>query len=87
MSFELSADSRWAELHKDISEYDIVMTCGAAGAVNIILKALLNQGEEVIPSTAYFGEYNFYTSSHGGVLKTASTKPDFKLNIEQVSLR
>jgi len=79
------ADSLAAELHKDISENDIVMTCGAAGALNIILKTLLNPGDEVITPAPYFVEYNFYTPNHGGVLKTVPTQPDFKLDKEFVS--
>jgi aspartate aminotransferase len=44
----------------------IVMTVGAAGGINIALKALLNPGDEVIAFAPYFKEYDFYTQNHGG---------------------
>ena len=42
------------------------MTCGAGGALNIILKTLLNPGEEVMVVAPYFVEYGFYIENHGG---------------------
>lgn len=44
----------------------IVMTCGAAGGLNVVLKSLLNPGEEVIVFSPYFVEYLFYIDNHGG---------------------
>lgn len=44
----------------------IVMECGAGGAMNVVLKSLLNQGEEVIILAPYFAEYLFYIDNHGG---------------------
>jgi len=43
-----------------ISSQHIIMTCGAAGALNVVLKTLLNPGEEVIILAPYFAEYIFY---------------------------
>ncbi len=79
------ADYLSAEQEAQISENEIIMTCGAAGGLNIILKAILDSGDEVITPAPYFVEYNFYTDNHGGVLKTVSTNPDFSLNIEAIS--
>lgn len=45
----------------------VIMTCGAGGALNVILKTILNPGEEVIILTPYFVEYKFYIDNHGGV--------------------
>jgi aspartate aminotransferase len=53
------ADSPAAELQKYISDSDIVMTCSAAGALNIILKTLLNPGDEVITPAPYFVEIDW----------------------------
>ena len=39
---------------------NITMTVGAAGGLNVILKALLNPGDEVITFAPYFGEYRSY---------------------------
>ncbi len=47
---------------------NIVMTVGAAGGLNVILKTLLNPGDEVIAFAPYFGEYRSYTNNYDGVL-------------------
>ena len=79
------ADYLAAEQQANISANEIIMTCGAAGALNVILKAILDPGDEIITPAPYFVEYNFYADNHGGILKTAPTKPDFSLNIEAIS--
>jgi len=79
------ADYLSAEQQARISENEIIMTCGAAGGLNVILKAILDPGDEVITPAPYFVEYSFYADNHGGVLKTVSTKPDFSLNIDAIS--
>ena len=67
-----------------ISENDVIMTCGAAGALNVILKAILDPGDEVITPAPYFVEYQFYADNHRGILKTVSTKSDFSLDIDAI---
>lgn len=62
----------------------IVATCGAAGGLNIILKALLDPGDEVLVPAPHFVEYGFYTENHGGTLKTVPTRPDFSLDLEAI---
>lgn len=47
---------------------NITMTVGAAGGLNVILKSLLNPGDEVIAFAPYFGEYRSYTNNYVGVL-------------------
>jgi aspartate aminotransferase len=66
----------------DISAEEIIMTCGAAGALNVILKAILDPGDEVITPTPYFVEYGFYVDNHGGILKTVPSTADFELDLE-----
>ncbi len=73
------------EQQVQVSQNDVIMTCGAAGALNAILKAILDPGDEVITPAPYFVEYQFYADNHGGVLKTVPTKPDFSLDIDAVS--
>ncbi len=63
----------------------IVMTCGAGGALNAVLKTLLNPGEEVIIPTPYFVEYRFYIDNHGGTFKEVPTGEDFQLDPEAVA--
>jgi len=45
----------------------VVMECGAGGAMNVVLKTLLNPGEEVIVLAPYFAEYLFYIDNHAGI--------------------
>lgn len=65
-----------------ISCDEILMTCGAAGALNVIFKALLDPGDEVLTPTPCFVEYRFYADNHGGVLKMVPTHPDFSLDLD-----
>ena len=63
---------------------DITMTCGAAGALNVILKSLLDPGDEVIVPTPCFVEYKFYVDNHGGVIQMVPTLPDFSLDLDAI---
>lgn len=63
---------------------DIVMTVGAAGALNVVLKTILDPGDEVIIPTPYFMEYGAYTDNYGGVALTVITNPDFSLNLSAI---
>ncbi|PIE67374.1 MAG: aspartate aminotransferase [Deltaproteobacteria bacterium] len=63
---------------------DILMTCGAAGALNVIFKALLDPGDQVLTTAPCFVEYRFYADNHGGMLKMAPTKPDFSLDLDEM---
>ncbi|MBC7358095.1 MAG: pyridoxal phosphate-dependent aminotransferase [Desulfacinum sp.] len=60
----------------------VVMTCGAAGALNIVLKALLDPGDEVVVPAPFFVEYGFYAENHGGELRTVPTQNDFTLDLD-----
>ena len=55
---------------------NIVMTVGAAGGLNVILKSLLDPGDEVIAFAPYFGEYRAYTNNYDGVLVEVSPDTD-----------
>ena len=64
---------------------EMLMTCGAAGALNVVLKSILNPGEEIIILAPFFVEYNFYVENHGGVTKIVNTRDDFSLDLEAVA--
>ncbi|HDD45462.1 MAG TPA: pyridoxal phosphate-dependent aminotransferase [Candidatus Desulfofervidus auxilii] len=64
---------------------EIILTCGAAGALNVILKALLNPGDEVIVLAPFFVEYGFYIDNHGGIMKVVLTKDNFDLDLEAIN--
>jgi len=63
---------------------DLIMTCGAAGALNVIFKAILNPGDQVICPSPYFVEYGFYVENHGGTLKPIPCTPDFYPDLEAI---
>ena len=67
-----------------VTANDIIMTCGAAGAINVILKSILDPGDEVITPAPYFVEYGFYVDNHGGTLKTVATESDFSLDLQAI---
>ncbi len=61
---------------------DVVLTCGAAGALNVVFKTILEPGDEVLAIAPYFVEYGGYAGNHGGVLKAVPSMPeDFSLDI------
>lgn len=55
------------------SAENILMTVGAAGGLNVILKTLLNPGDEVIAFAPYFVEYNNYVGNYDGVVVPVKT--------------
>ena len=50
------------------SAKNLIMTVGAASGLNVILKTILNPGEEVIVFAPYFLEYGAYVRNYDGVL-------------------
>jgi aspartate aminotransferase len=60
------------------------MTCGAAGGLNVVLKAILNPGDEVIILAPYFVEYDFYIDNHGGVPRVVPTTTEFELDMRAI---
>ena len=71
-----------AEHPVSLSAEHIIMTCGAGGALNVILKTLLDPGDEVLVPAPFFVEYRYYAGNHGGVLKSVNTKEDFSLDLK-----
>ncbi|MFH1351345.1 MAG: pyridoxal phosphate-dependent aminotransferase [Pseudomonadota bacterium] len=69
---------------KNFTIDNIVMTVGAGGALNVVLKTILNPGDEVIIPSPYFVEYNFYLENHQGVPVVVGTKPDFSIDLENI---
>ena len=62
----------------------VIMSCGAGGALNVILKALLDPDDEVIVLKPFFVEYPFYIENYDGIVKYAATKNDFSLDIDSI---
>ncbi|MGL4790678.1 MAG: aminotransferase class I/II-fold pyridoxal phosphate-dependent enzyme, partial [Anaerotignaceae bacterium] len=63
---------------------NFVMTAGAAAAMNIILKSILNPGDEVIVFAPFFSEYRAHTSNYDGVTVVISPNTvDFQPNLKE----
>ncbi|MDE6605546.1 MAG: pyridoxal phosphate-dependent aminotransferase [Clostridia bacterium] len=54
---------------------NIIMTVGAAGGLNVALKSIINDGDEVIVFAPYFGEYNNYVANVGGKVVVVPPNP------------
>jgi len=72
------------EQRAPVTEKEILMTCGASGALNVALKTILDPGDEVLTPIPCFVEYKFYADNHGGVLKTVQTTADFELDLDAI---
>lgn len=68
----------------DFDENNIIMTVGAAGGLNVILKTLLNPGDEVLTFAPYFTEYGNYVANYDGTLVVVSPNTvDFQPNLQE----
>ncbi|MFC1951183.1 pyridoxal phosphate-dependent aminotransferase [Chloroflexota bacterium] len=63
---------------------DVVMTAGAAPALNLALKAVLDPGDEVLIFAPYFGEYVNYVANHDGVLRVIDTDDTFLPKLDDI---
>src|SRR4030042_6118403 len=90
------SNSGYSETRRMIAEYlveesdlpfqekHVVMTVGAAGGLNVALKASLDEGDEVIVPTPYFMEFKFYIDNCGGMIRLVETNEDFSLNPSEI---
>lgn len=63
---------------------DILMTVGAAGALNVILRSILDRDDEVVIIAPYFAEYVFYIEHQAGVVREAQSGPDFMPDVPSI---
>jgi len=70
---------------KILTANHIVMTCGAGAALNVVLKTILNPGDQVLILSPYFVEYNFYIDNHGGVPVEVMTDRDFQPDLAAIA--
>jgi len=62
----------------------VLMTVGAGAALNTVLKALLNPGDEVLTVAPFFVEYTFYAENYGGRLVVVPPKDDLTPDIRKI---
>jgi aspartate aminotransferase len=63
----------------------ICMTVGAAAAVNVVLKAILDPGDEVMLLAPFFAEYPFYAGNHGGKVRIVETDDDCLPDLDRIA--
>ena len=90
-------NSGYEEVRQDIAEYlseiyelpftasHVFMSNGAAGGLNILLKVMLNRGDEVLVPSPFFWEFRNYVANHGGSLKTVESTDDFQLDVDRMA--
>lgn len=78
------ADSLNRRFGTAFNQSNIIMTVGAAGGINVLFKALLNPGDEVMTFAPYFGEYRSYAANADGRLVVVSPDTEtFQPNLEE----
>jgi aspartate aminotransferase len=73
-----------AELGFGFTAGSVVMTVGAAGALNVLLKSLLDPGDEVVLVAPFFPEYAFYIRNHSGVAVVSTADDTFLPDLEDL---
>ena len=63
----------------------VLMTVGSAGGMNVLLKSILDPGDEVIVLFPYFPEYRFYIENHGGRMVPVETDERFQPDIARIA--
>ena len=67
-----------------VTEKDVIMSVGAAGAINVAMKTILDPGDEVIVFTPWFVDYFNYVENHDGVVKLVSTDEHFLPRLDEL---
>lgn len=75
VSLEQSVDVNWE---------NVIITVGAASALNCIFKSILSSDDEVIVPKPFFAEYRNYVKNFSGKLIEVPTKPDFSLDFDAI---
>jgi len=78
--------AEYLKIHYDLpfTKDHVYMSAGSAGGLNILLKSMLNLGDEVIVPKPYFMEFKYYIESHGGNIKTVNTDEEFQLDMDKI---
>jgi aspartate aminotransferase len=73
------------EQSNEIPASNVIITCGAAGGLNVFFRTILEKDDEVIVPAPYFVEYGFYTANFGGKLIPVESKDfTFELDLEKL---
>ncbi|HUT67781.1 MAG TPA: aminotransferase class I/II-fold pyridoxal phosphate-dependent enzyme, partial [Dehalococcoidales bacterium] len=67
-----------------LTEKNVIMAVGAAGAINVALKTILDPGDEVILFLPWFVDYFNYVENHDGVVKLVPTDEHFMPRLDEL---
>jgi aspartate aminotransferase len=67
-----------------LTEKEVIMAVGAAGAINVALKTILDPGDEVILYLPWFVDYFNYVENHDGVVKLVPTDEHFMPQLDEL---
>jgi aspartate aminotransferase len=67
-----------------LTEKDVIMAVGAAGAINVALKTILDPGDEVIVFIPWFVDYFNYVENHDGIVKPLPTDENFLPRLDEL---
>jgi aspartate aminotransferase len=62
----------------------VLLTCGAAAGLNIVMRTICDPGDEVIVLAPYFPEYRFYIEHAGGRIVLAATDDGFQPDLAAI---
>jgi aspartate aminotransferase len=62
----------------------VFMSVGCAGGLNVLLKTMLNKGDEVIVPSPFFWEFKNYIENFGAIMRLVETKEDFQLDVGKI---
>jgi aspartate aminotransferase len=64
---------------------DVMLTAGAAGAIHVIFRTLLDPGDEVVTPAPFFVEYRYYCESYGARLVVAEPEDLHALDARSIA--
>lgn len=81
---EKIAESINKKFGTNFNAHNLIMTVGAASGLNIVLKSIINPGDEVINFAPYFAEYNNYIKNYDGVVSVVKANLEtFEPNLKE----
>ena len=72
------------EYRLEVEPEFVILTSGAAGGMNVVLRALLDPGDEVIVLAPFFVEYKFYIEQAGGTMVLVQTDDQFQPDLAAI---
>ena len=72
------------EYRIEIDGGGVIMSSGAAGGMNVVMRSLCNPGDEVIVLAPFFPEYRFYIEQAGATMVLLQTDDEFQPDLHAI---